>query len=68
MLNEKIEKNIIKKTKSSKNYNYNSKSGLKQMISNIYEYLFYIIRYKIGYVSLKKGRPQTIIIIAQKRK
>lgn len=45
-----------------------NKFGFKQLIVNIYNYFFYIIKYKIGYVVPKKGRPQTIIIIARKKK
>ena len=34
----------------------------KQLIKNAYLYFLYFIRYKIGYVMPKKGRPQTVII------
>ena len=39
----------------------------KQVI-NSYAYFTYFIRYKIGYIMPKKGRPQTVIVIARKRK
>jgi SAM-dependent methyltransferase len=42
--------------------------NLKQL-ARIAFYLFsYLIRYKIGYIMPKKGRPQTVIIIARKIK
>jgi len=50
---------------------YNSNiSGfrLKQLIKNTHRYLSYIVRYKIGYLMPKEGRPQTVIVIARKRK
>lgn len=31
------------------------------------DYFYYFLRYKIGYMALKKFRPQTVIIVAQKR-
>ncbi len=45
-----------------------SRFSLKQLIKNAYHYFFYLIRYKIGYVMPKKGRPQTVIVIARKSK
>lgn len=47
--------------------NLNSKSKLKQLVSNAYGYLFYHIRYSVGSFYFKKGRPQTIVVIGQKR-
>ena len=38
----------------------------KQLI-NAYGYFTYFIRYKIGYVMPKRGRPQTVIIIARRK-
>ena len=43
-----------------------SRFSFKQLIKNAYTYIFYLIRYKIGYVIPKKGRPQTVIFIARK--
>lgn len=45
-----------------------SRSGFKKLIENTYHYFFYLIRYKIGYIIPKKGRPQTVIVAARKRK
>lgn len=45
-----------------------SRFSFKRLIENAYYYFFNFIRYKIGYVMPKKGRPQTVIIIARKRK
>jgi len=45
-----------------------SRFSFKQLIKNAYTYFFYFIRYKIGYVMPKKGRPQTVIVIARKSK
>jgi 2-polyprenyl-3-methyl-5-hydroxy-6-metoxy-1,4-benzoquinol methylase len=46
---------------------HNSKSELKQLARNAYWYLSYLLRYKVGSICSKEGRPQTIIVIAQKR-
>jgi len=40
--------------------------SFQKLVGDIYAYFFYVIRYKIGYVMPKKGRPQTVIVIAQK--
>lgn len=40
--------------------------SFQKLVRDIYSYFFYVIRYKIGYVMPKKGRPQTVIVIAQK--
>jgi 2-polyprenyl-3-methyl-5-hydroxy-6-metoxy-1,4-benzoquinol methylase len=68
-------KNTLKKNDnishdaSNKNkHELNSKPQLKQFAIDIYKYLFYLIRYNVGSIYFKKGRPQTIIVIAQKRK
>ena len=45
-----------------------SRFSFKQSIKNAYNFFFYLIRYKIGYVMPKKGRLQTVIVIARKRK
>ena len=39
----------------------------RRLIRNACDYIYYFLRYKVGYVSPKKGRPQTMIIIAQKK-
>ena len=46
----------------------NSMSKLKQLAADIHGYLFYCIRYYVGSIYLKKRRPQTIIVVAQKHK
>lgn len=43
-----------------------SKFSPKQLIRGAYHYFFYFIRYQVGSIMPKKGRPQTIIIIARK--
>lgn len=40
--------------------------GRGKAIRNIYHRLSYLIRYKVGYVLPKRGRPQTIIVVARK--
>ncbi len=40
--------------------------SLQKLVRDIYAYFFYVIRYKIGHVMPKKGRPQTVVVIAQK--
>ena len=42
-------------------------SRLKTQLRNLYHYSQYVARYKIGFIAPKKGRPQTLIVIAQKR-
>lgn len=44
-----------------------NKSKLNLFIRNCYRYLAFFLKYKIGSIMPKKGRPQTVIIIAQKR-
>lgn len=53
---------------SSSNFSNSNISGfsVKQLIKNAYHYFIYLISYKIGYVMPKKGRPQTVIVIACK--
>ena len=83
MINKMLEKviNFVKsKTKTKKidkhsrvlSYNISnsniSRFSFKQSIKNAYNFFFYLIRYKIGYVMPKKGRLQTVIVIARKRK
>ena len=38
----------------------------KQLLKNSYFYFIYLIRYKLGLIMPKKGRPQTIIVIGKK--
>ena len=40
---------------------------LRQKLKNFYAYLYYVMRYKAGFFVPKKGRPQTMIIVARKR-
>ncbi len=65
----KQKKKKIKVVKHDKNEVSSSnigKSRFKQLMINAYSYSFYFFRYKIGHLAPKKGRPQTIIIIAKK--
>jgi len=43
-----------------------SKVVVISLVSFITRYFLYLLRYNIGYVMPKKGRPQTVIVIAQK--
>lgn len=43
-----------------------SSFSFKQLIKNAHGYFFYLVRYRIGYLVPKKGRPQTVIVIARK--
>ena len=38
------------------------------LLRNAFNYFSYLMLYKIGYVIPKKGRPQSLFVIAQKRK
>jgi 2-polyprenyl-3-methyl-5-hydroxy-6-metoxy-1,4-benzoquinol methylase len=61
-------RNNITEVPFSNIFNSNiSRFCFKQLIKNAYCYFLYLIRYKIGYVMPKKGRPQTVIVIARKR-
>ena len=40
----------------------------KYLLRNAFNYFSYLMLYKIGYVIPKKGRPQSLFVIAQKRK
>lgn len=64
-------KNIDKNNRIPSFNIFNSNTNdfnFRQLIKNILRYFIYLIRYKIGYIMPKKGRPQTVIIIARKRK
>jgi hypothetical protein len=37
------------------------------VMRNMCNYFNYLLRYKVGYIAPKKSRPQTLIIVAQKR-
>ena len=39
-----------------------------RLIREAYDLFSYLIRYKMGYIMPKKGRPQTVIVIARMRK
>jgi SAM-dependent methyltransferase len=41
-------------------------ASAKQLVKNVYNYLYYAIRYKVGRAMPKRGRPQTLIIVARK--
>ncbi len=43
-------------------------TGLKKMFKNVRSIIFYNMRYRIGYLLPKKGKPQTIIVVAKKLK
>jgi hypothetical protein len=40
--------------------------GLRSLMKNAYNYLYYFVRYKMGRVMPKKERPQTLIVVGQK--
>jgi len=60
------EGNISHNASNKKTQKRNTKTILKRFVKNVYWYLFYHIRYNVGSIYFMKGRPQTIIIIAQK--
>ena len=61
------ESNIAKSPSSNISNSNSNRFSLKRFIRNAYCYFSYLIRYKIGYVMPKKGRPQTVIVVARKR-
>lgn len=38
------------------------------LVRKVYNYFLFFLRYKIGYIAPKKGRPQTVIVVARKAK
>lgn len=68
--------NFIKSQKKSSDISKNNAaevpssnvSSIRQSIKKVCNYIYYLLRYKIGYVAPKKGRPQTVIVVARKRK
>ena len=61
--------NITTKAPLSNISNSNiSRFNFKQLIKTVNDYFIYLIRYKVGYVMPKRGRPQTVVVIARKRK
>ncbi len=42
-------------------------NNFSQLLKNCYFYMIYLIKYKLGAIMPKKGRPQTIIVIAKKK-
>lgn len=45
-----------------------TKSIVKKILSNAYKYFNYLLRYKIGRIAPKTHRPQTVIVVAQKKR
>lgn len=40
---------------------------LKQLLKNVYHYIIYLVRYKLGSIMPKKEIPQTILVIGKKK-
>jgi 2-polyprenyl-3-methyl-5-hydroxy-6-metoxy-1,4-benzoquinol methylase len=38
----------------------------KQLVKNVYNCIYYVLRYQVGHVAPKKGRPQTVVFVARK--
>ena len=47
---------------------FDAKSLVKKNIIYLFQYLSYVLRYKIGGIALKANRPQTVIVVARKSK
>jgi len=65
----KKEKNIVGKNDKNKNKilsKNTSNSNIRKLKMKVYSYLYFFSRYKIGYLAPKKGRPQTVIVVARK--
>ena len=58
----------IKSVANSHGQSFNAKSFAKESIRNTYQYFNYVLRYKIGRIVPKAHRPQTVIVVAKKRK
>ena len=60
------DQNSRTKVASAAIFNSNiSRFSFKQLLKNADDYFLYLISYKAGYVMPKKGRPQTVIVIAR---
>ncbi|SFV56416.1 cytidylyltransferase domain protein [hydrothermal vent metagenome] len=44
----------------------NSSSIVKKYLRYTYQYLTYLLRYRVGAIAPKRGRPQTLIVIAKR--
>jgi SAM-dependent methyltransferase len=52
--------------KNGVSYNNNGKNR-KRLNKSVYQHIIYLLHYKIGYLTIKKRRPQSVIIIARKK-
>ena len=43
-------------------------SLIKKYLRYIYQYLTYFLRYRVGATVMKRGRPQTLIVVAKKKR
>jgi hypothetical protein len=76
-IKQRIKDLIISRGKTNKSINISKNKipisnsngfDIKNALKSVYKMTLYFIRYKIGYILPKSGRPQTIIIIARKKK
>ena len=47
---------------------FNAKSSIKKSVRNVFRYFMYVLRYKIGRITPKAHHPQTVIVVAKKRR
>lgn len=47
---------------------FNAKSFVKKSVRNVFQYFVYVLRYKIGRIAPNAHRPQTVIVVARKRR
>lgn len=61
------QQNIAKKLEQNNETRIKAnESLLKKVLRNFYGGFDFLVRYKLGYLLPKKGRPQTLIVVAQK--
>ena len=58
----------VENLSSANSQSLKTKSIVKKSLINMYQYFYYVLRYKIGRIAPKAHRPQTIIIVAKKRR
>ena len=62
---EKSSVDILSATGSQ---SFDVESFVKKSVRYVYQYIMYLLRYKIGRIAPNAGRPQTVIFVARKRR
>lgn len=65
--NNKVKKNLGNNGESKASFQNKNKFNFKQFIKKTNICFSYFLMYKIGHLMPKKGRPQTVIVVARKK-